>query len=190
MKNPLVLLLVFSCLVPTTFAAPPPSEVADAKEKALLHVTGSVTENIFIRDLSEERSYPSQTREFSLVIEAIHNQKEGLNYVPGNTVKIQYTFIPKRVNMNGPAKVDVTVGDQIEIWLDKEDDQWISSVSGNTINHMIYVEDRPKYMKEPAVNVVKMFLKEYLPLILVSSLVIFVFVLFLFGWSNSKRVSK
>jgi hypothetical protein len=143
-----ILLLVFG-IAPFVFAAPPPTEVLEIKEKSPLQVIGVVDEDVLLKDESQVRGYPSQKRSMKLRIEKIIKKPIDLKLKPGEPLKIVYTYIPSWVPMDGGAKMDIVVGDEIEIWLKLDEDGWEPAFGGETVSHMKYMNPRKEPLPEP-----------------------------------------
>jgi hypothetical protein len=149
MKNPTIILiaimLVNFCMASYAFAAPPPTEVLEVKEKSPLQVIGEVEEDVLLKDESEKRGYPNQIRSMQVRIDKIIKKPLNLVLKSGESLNIVYSYVPSWVPMDGGAKMDIIVGDQIEIWLELGDKGWEPAYGGNTVRHLKYIEPR----KEP-----------------------------------------
>lgn len=64
-------------------------------------------------------------------------------------VDVYYTYIPEWLVIEGGAKMDIAVSDQIEIWLAAEGAEWIPAASGDTVSHLFKSENRPEHMAAP-----------------------------------------
>lgn len=130
-------------------AAPPPEEVWEIKNEAPLHVVGTVTSDMLLQDLTNEKDYPNQLRKMELAIEQIIIKPKEIELNTGETLEIVYRYTPSWVAMNGGAKMDIMVGDQIEVWLDQGVNGWEPALGGSTVNHLKYSEPRKEPIPEP-----------------------------------------
>jgi hypothetical protein len=157
----LFLIAIFALIMPligsitSVYGAPDPKRVTEIKEDSPLHIVGSVTSDIFIRDVEKELGYPAQIRSIQLKVEKIIKKPQDLILTQGGTLTVTYHYIPSWVSMAGAAKMDIMVGDQIEVWLKKGANGWEPSLSGNTVNHIIYIEPRKEPIPEPFFHLLK-----------------------------------
>jgi hypothetical protein len=152
-----ILLLVFG-MESFVFSASPPNTVLEIKGKSPLQVIGVVDEDLLLKDESKERGYPNQKRTMQLRIDKIIKKPIHLDLKPGEALNIVYSYIPSWIPMDGGAKMDIVVGDEIEIWLKLSEDGWEPAFGGETVNHVKYMESR----KEPIPEPYKSRLKRYL----------------------------
>ncbi|CAG9610729.1 hypothetical protein [Pseudoneobacillus rhizosphaerae] len=175
MKKTKILLFAFMLLnlvmAPLVFAAPPPTEVLEFKEKSPLHVIGQVEEDVLLIDETEERGYSSQIRTMQLRIDKIIKKPPNLGRKSGESLNIVYSYVPSWVPMEGGAKMDIVVGDQIEIWLELGDKGWEPSYGGETVNHVKYIEPRKEPIPEPIHKRVKRNIEGNLELVIFGGLV-------------------
>jgi hypothetical protein len=175
MKKTKILLFAFKLLnlvmAPLVFAAPPPTEVLEFKEKSPLHVIGQVEEDVLLIDETEERGYSSQIRTMQLGIDKIIKKPPNLGLKSGESLNIVYSYVPSWVPMEGGAKMDIVVGDQIEIWLELGDKGWEPSYGGETVNHVKYIEPRKEPIPEPIHKRVKRNIEGNLELVIFGGLV-------------------
>jgi hypothetical protein len=143
-----ILLLIFG-MGSFVFSAPPPTEVLEFKEKSPLQVIGVVDEDLLLKDESQERGYPNQKRTMQLRIEKIIKKPIHLDLKPGESLNIVYFYIPSWVPMDGGAKMDIVVGDEIEIWLNLGEDGWEPAFGGETVRHVKYMDPRKEPIPEP-----------------------------------------
>jgi hypothetical protein len=144
-----VFILLHFCMVSLAIAAPPPTEVLEIKEKTPLQVIGEVEEDELIKDESEERGYSSQIRTMKLRIDKVIKKPIYFDLKSGESLNIVYSYVPSWVPMDGGAKMDIVVGDQIEIWLELGDNGWEPAFGGETVNHVKYMEPRKEPIPEP-----------------------------------------
>ncbi|WP_088008845.1 hypothetical protein [Indiicoccus explosivorum] len=165
----LVLLLVLSGSSQPASAAMEPEEVERVHAEAPLHLTGEVTEDVLLFQNEEH----SQTREMTLEIEAVLKQPE--NAELPSSLPIQYTYIPSWVQMTGGEKMDIAVGDRIEIWLEPEDGNWHPVLSGTSVKHLYYIDPRSEHMRKPFLMTVQDFLEIRYPFAFILVLLVLVF---------------
>jgi hypothetical protein len=164
----MLLNLVMASLV---IAAPPPNEVLEFKEKSPLHVIGEVKKDELLKDETEERGYSSQIRTMQLMIDKIIKKPTNLGLKSGESLNIVYSYVPSWVPMDGGAKMDIVVGDQIEIWLELGDKGWEPAYGGETVDHVKYMEPRKEPIPEPIHNRVKRNIEGNLELVIFAGLV-------------------
>jgi hypothetical protein len=177
-----ITIMIFSMFFSATkpFAAPPPSEIEKAKQEAPLHVIGTVTSDQLYKDIIEEKETPVQIRKMNLDVKQILK-------APANntltTVDIFYTYIPSWQPYSGAKRMDIAVGDVIEIWLKKEEYGWEPALSGNTMKHIKYVENRKEPIPEPIWHFIKRIVSiawsRYSSVIVWSGIIIFLLVVVL-----------
>jgi hypothetical protein len=158
-----ILLLIFG-MASFVFSAPPPTEVLEIKEKSPLQVIGKVDEDVLLKDESQERGYPNQKRTMQLRIEKIIKKPIHLDLKPGEALNIVYSYIPSWIPMDGGAKMDIVVGDEIEIWLKLGEDGWEPAFGGETVNHVKYMDPRKEPIPEPFKSRLKHNFKENIEL--------------------------
>jgi hypothetical protein len=175
MKKTKILLFAFMLLnlvmASLVFAAPPPTEVLEFKEKSPLHVIGEVEEDVLLKDESDKRGYSSQIRTMKLRIDKIRKQPPNLGLKSRESLNIVYSYVPSWVPMDGGAKMDIVVGDQIEIWLEYGDKGWEPAYGGETVNHLKYMDPRKEPIPEPIYNWVFRNIKGNLELVIFAGLV-------------------
>jgi hypothetical protein len=143
-----ILLLIFG-MASFVLSAPPPTEVLEFKEKSPLQVIGVVDEDVLLKDESQERGYPNQKRMMQLRIEKIIKKPIHFDLEPGEALNIVYSYIPSWIPMDGGAKMDIVVGDEIEIWLKLGEEGWEPAFGGETVNHVKYMDPRKEPIPEP-----------------------------------------
>ncbi|EZP77246.1 hypothetical protein H839_06374 [Parageobacillus genomosp. 1] len=139
-----IFIFLFMTMKPN--AAPPPSEIEKAKQEAPLHVIGKVTSDQLYKDITEEKEIPVQIRKMTLDVKQILKAPTNETLT---TVDIFYTYIPSWQAYSGAKRMDIAVGDVIEIWLEKGEYGWEPALSGNTVKHLKYVENRKEPIPEP-----------------------------------------
>jgi hypothetical protein len=127
-------------------AAPPPYEIEKAKQEAPLHVIGTVTSDQLYKDITEDKEDPVQIRKINLNVKQILKAPANKTLA---TVDIFYTYIPSWQAYIGAKRMDIAVGDVIEIWLKKGEYGWEPALSGNTMKHIKYVKNRKEPIPEP-----------------------------------------
>lgn len=133
----------------TTMAAPPPTEVKEKKNVAPLHLIGTVTSDKLFKDLSKSEQYPQQVRRMNL---KINQFIKGPDREKENTsIEVFYLYIPswQAKEYTGGERMDISVGDVIEVWLTDGEYGWEPALGGNTVEHIKYVENRKEPIPEP-----------------------------------------
>jgi hypothetical protein len=192
MKKTKILLFAFMLLnlvmASLVVAAPPPTEVLEFKDKSSpLHVIGEVEEDVLLKEDSEERGYSSQIRTMQLRIDKIIKKPSNLGLKSGELLNIVYSYVPSWVLMEGGAKMDIVVGDQIEIWLKLGDKGWEPAFGGETVDHVKYMEPRKEPIPEPIHNRVQRNIEGNLELVIFGGLVFILLVMVVlqkFFWKN------
>ncbi|WP_139492310.1 hypothetical protein [Brevibacillus dissolubilis] len=153
----LLMLAVCFVLIPPMigWAAPPPTEVEELKREAPVHVKLEITQDRVERILNPDPMSPVQLRIVEGRVLEVFKQPSSLGIGEGSLLKVAYSYLPSWSwdQYAGGAPVDVRPGDRIEIWLVPDDEYgteaWTPVLGGNTIVHLIRVESRPDYIKEP-----------------------------------------
>jgi len=127
-------------------AAPDPVMVENAKAKAQLHLVGAVVSDELYEDLTIRKENPLQIRKMTLEIREIHKSPSA-RFI--KTIDVYYQYVPLWMSYSGAERVDIAVGDIVEIWLKSGPYGWEPAYSGETINHIKYVDKRPEWIKEP-----------------------------------------
>ncbi|MGZ6505477.1 MAG: hypothetical protein ACXVDG_10740 [Tumebacillaceae bacterium] len=135
----LVLLLVPGIV----FAAVSPDAIKQAKQNAPLHVTGVVKADATVRDLSAQYGHPLEIRKMTLEITSVAKKPTDLTLAKGDTLDVYYNWYPASVDMVGPRRIDIAVGDEWELWMKKGTDGWEPVLSGDTIAPIKLIEPRP-----------------------------------------------
>jgi hypothetical protein len=153
MKKNNLLIFVFMLLhfgaASIVSAAPPPTEVQEFKEKSPLQVIGRVEKDELVKDESEERGYSNQIRTMQLRVNKIIKKPNSLELQSREKLNIVYSYVPSWVPMAGGTKMDIVVGDEIEIWLELGERGWEPAYGGDTVNHMKYMQPRIEPIPEP-----------------------------------------
>lgn len=176
----------------TTMAAPPPTEVKERKNEAPLHLIGKVTADELFKDTSKSEQYPQQVRRMNLKVDRMirvpSTEKEK------TSIEVYYWYIPswQAKEYTGGERMDIVVGDIIEIWLVEGEYGWEPALGGNTVNHIKYAENRKEPIPEPFLHSIERktstLLKENTEAVV---LVILSFILFLIGvkgWKSKKLI--
>ncbi|GMN99367.1 hypothetical protein PthstB1num2_14070 [Parageobacillus thermoglucosidasius] len=172
-------------------AAPPPSEIEKAKQEAPLHLIGTVNSDQLYKDITEDKENPIQIRKMNLDVRQILKAPTNETFT---TFDIFYTYIPSWQAYSGAKRMDIAVGDVIEIWLKKGMYGWEPALSGNTVKHIKYVENRKEPISEPIWHSIKrnirnVWLRHSSVTVWIGILVfLFTFVLFAW-WKNKQKVS-
>ncbi len=169
-----ILIYLFIAEISPVISAPPPEEVKRIKEESPLHVIGEVISDDLLQDTSQ--GYPSQLRSMNLNVHEIIKKPDDLDLEPGESLEIVYSYVPSWVPMEGGAKMDMMVGDQIEIWLKKDGHVWRSSLGGETVDHLIYVQPRIEPIPEPFSHWLKRSIEKNMGYIISGGFIIFLLI--------------
>jgi|GEM_PF-7031795 len=188
--------MILSLFNQTVWAAPDPSEVEKIKSESALHVIGTVISDELIQDLTKEKERPYQLRKMKLQIEEVISAKSPDQKL--DMIEVFYHYYPSwQTDLYvGDSRMDIAVGDKIEIWLEKREQGWESALGGNTVKHLKYAEDRKEPIPEPSSSKTKKEMKKEILMIWDRYQPIFVFVgvfslaMLLFGITRRKQINK
>lgn len=114
-----------------------------------------------------------------------------------HTFTVQYLYIPSwnKSEYAGPARVDITNGDIIKIWLDKgENKKWGPTLSGNTIEHIRYTDKRNEPISEPTshriIQIISTCWQQYQGIIVLGCIIILNIFIVLVGLKSRSKQSK
>jgi hypothetical protein len=176
---------LFLSFCSSAFSAMDPAEVREINKKAPYHLIGAVIEDKLIQKLSESKDSPSQLRAMTLEILEVNRWQTN---EPLRTIEISYTYVPPWVSRDGGKRMDISVGDVIEIWLEEGEHGLEPAVGGDSVNHIFYVEDRPVHFAQPislkVIDAGRAFLRKPHSLgnaVVISSLAVFFALLAFFG---------
>lgn len=151
--------------VTITLASPPPSEVEERKNEASLHLIGTVTADVLFKDITSDEQYPQQLRKMNLEVDKLikipETEKEK------TSLEVYYSYIPswQASEYAGGERMDIAVGDVIEIWLEQGEYGWEPALGGNTVEHLKYIKNRNEPISEPILHAFERmssaFLKQY-----------------------------
>jgi hypothetical protein len=131
-------------LVPiASWGALSPQVVKEAKEKAPLHLIGVVQSDATYRDLSAKFGHPLEIRKMTLQVKSLSKKPSDLTLAAGDTVDVYYDWYPASEQMTGGVRIDVLVGDELELWLKKGQDGWEPALGGDTVHGIKLVQPRP-----------------------------------------------
>jgi len=145
----ILMMSLFWVTATTAIAAPPPNEVEERKNEAPMHLIGTVTTDEFFKDESISEENPRQIRKMILKLDRLIKTPEAEE---GKTdIEVYYWYIPswQAKEYTGGDRMDIAVGDVIEIWLTEGEHGWEPALGGNTVEHIKYVEDRNEPIPEP-----------------------------------------
>ena len=133
----------------TVFAAMDPAEVKKVNAKAPFQITGKVIQDELVKDLSEEKDGAYQLRKMKISIDEII--KSDADDAKVTSVDVYYMYLPswRAMEYTGGKPMDITVNDVIKIWLDKGQYGWEPVLSGYSVEHIKYIEDRIEPIPEP-----------------------------------------
>ncbi|MEH7886695.1 hypothetical protein V7654_20530 [Bacillus sp. JJ1609] len=145
----IIMIISFYLATTTSLAAPPPTEVEEKKNEAPLHLIGTVIADELFKDISKSEQYPQQVRTMNLKVDRLikvpNTEKEK------TSIEAYYWYIPswQAKEYTGGERMDIAVGDVIEIWLVEGEYGWEPALGGNTVNHIKYAENRKEPIPEP-----------------------------------------
>ncbi|MCA1034930.1 MULTISPECIES: hypothetical protein [Bacillus] len=134
-------------------AAPDPAEVEEMKLQAPLHIVGKVEKDAFFQDLPNEKFL--QIRKMTLLPSEVI--KAPGSFDQDVALEVYYHYIPSWMadQFTGPAPMDIAKGDIIEIWLEEGKNGWEPVMSGSTVKHVQYRDEREEAVKEPLIHKIK-----------------------------------
>ncbi|MCM3574167.1 hypothetical protein M3172_13305 [Mesobacillus subterraneus] len=196
MKKMLTLLcLIFSVgiflLVSTGLAAPPPTEVEERKKEAPLHLIGTVTADDKFKDISQDEKYPQQIRRMSLRVDRLVKGSEDVK--EKTAIEVLYWYIPSWQSNEyiGGERMDIAVGDVIEVWLTGGEYGLEPALGGNTVEHIKYAEIRKEPVPEPFLHQIRrkfsFYSVEYIEEFVLLVLSITLLIIFLLAHKPSKK---
>jgi len=130
----------------TVLSAMDPVEIREIHENAPYHLIGVVTEDKLIQHISTSKNSPSQLRSMTLEVLELNR---AATHETLRTIEVQYTYIPPWVEREGGKGMDIAVGDIIEVWLVDGEFGIEPAIGGDSIEHIVYVEERPTHYSEP-----------------------------------------
>jgi hypothetical protein len=176
-----LVILITIGLAKNVYSAPDPMEVEEIKSKSLFQVVGMVKEDKLYRDLTAEKGTHYQIRKIVLEISEVKKQSGTLP----QKLEVYYVYIPswQAYQWTGGKRADLAIGDKIEIWLENGEFGMESALGGNTINHLLYVEERTEHIKEPLSHFLKRTLieswKQHQERIVFSGILLLLIVIFI-----------
>lgn len=176
----------------TSLAAPPPTEVEERKKEAPLHLIGTVTADEKFKDISQEEEYPQQIRRMSLRVDRLIR---GSNEVKEKTdIEVFYWYIPswQSNEYTGGERMDIAVGDVIEVWLTDGEYGLEPALGGNTVEHIKYAEIRKEPVPEPFMHQIQrkfsFYSMEYIEGFVLLVLSIILLIIYLLARQPAKKV--
>ncbi|MGA9228480.1 MAG: hypothetical protein WB217_19220, partial [Mesobacillus sp.] len=135
-------------------ASPPPTEVEERKNEAPLHLIGTVTADSMFKDITKEEDSPQQIRKMSLDVAKLIKAPSEEKSI--SEIEVYYSYIPawRSGEYIGGQRMDITVEDVIEIWLEKGENGWEPVLGGNTVEHLKYVQNRNNPFPEPFLHAI------------------------------------
>lgn len=181
-----ILISFFFCLfatIPSLIkAAPDPAEIEKLKRDAPIQLIGTIVKDEFQKDLTEQDHY-SQLRKMTISVEEWI--KVPSDEKKSDMIEVVYTYIPlwKTYHSPGGRYMDISVGDVVEIWLEEREFGWEPVFGGNTVSHIVYVDNRTEPIREPLLhklqrNLNQLWVTNSSTVVLVS-LIVFVSLLFI-----------
>jgi len=145
----LILTVGIILVTSTGLTAPPPNEVEERKKEAPLHLIGTVTADEKFKDTSQDEENPQQIRRMSLRVDRLIKGSDEVK--EKSTIEVFYWYIPSwQANQyTGGKRMDIAVGDVIEVWLTEGEYGLEPALGGNTVEHVKYAEVRKEPIPEP-----------------------------------------
>lgn len=177
----------------TVMAAPSPAEVEKKKREAPLHLIGKVTADEIFKDISQNEQYPQQVRRMDLKVDRLIKSPDGEKVQ--SIIEVFYWYIPswQAKEYTGGARMDIAVGDVIEIWLTDGEYGLQPALGGNTVKHIKYTEVRNEPIPEPFLNLlqrkVSSYLMEYIEIIVLFILSLILLLIFILANKSTKIVN-
>jgi len=141
-----IVILFVSFPVMISVAAPDPLGVEKAKANSPLHLVGTVVSDELYEDLTVQKERPLQIRQMTLKVQQI--QRSPFSQ-PVQRVEVYYHYVPSWASYSGGRRMDIAVGDIVEIWLKNGQYGWEPALSGETVKHIKYTKNRPEWIQEP-----------------------------------------
>ncbi|MEN2767831.1 hypothetical protein [Ornithinibacillus xuwenensis] len=144
--------LLFLLVTNTVLAAMDPTEIEQINRDAPYHIIGTVTSDELYSDVTKDQEHPIQLRKMTIHITDVI--KAPNNMIGNRSVDVFYHYIPAwdAKNYNGGKRMDIAKEDVIEIWLEEGDNGWEPAISGDSVHHIRYQEDRSEHIEEPFWN--------------------------------------
>ncbi|MBT2661733.1 hypothetical protein [Bacillus sp. ISL-45] len=196
MKKMLTLLCLISAvgIILVTFAglaAPPPTEVEERKKEAPFQLIGTVTADEKFKDTSRDKEYPQQIRRMSLRVDRLIR---GSNEVKEKTdIEVFYWYIPswQSNEYTGGERMDIAVGDVIEVWLTDGEHGLEPALGGNTVEHIKYAEIRKEPVPEPFLHQIQrkfsFYLAEYIEVFVLLILSLILLIIYFSARKSAKK---
>lgn len=194
-------MLALSCLImgvgiilltSAGLAAPPPTEVEERKREAPLHLVGTVIVDEEFKDISKDEEHPQQIRKMSLRVDRLVKGSEKVK--DKTSIEVFYWYIPSWQSKEyiGGERMDIAVGDVIEIWLKNGEYGLEPVLGGNTVEHIKYAEIRNEPVPEPFMHQLQrkfsFYSTEYTEVFVLLVLSLILFLIFLSARKTSKQV--
>ena len=148
-----ILILITILFSGPVLSAMDPTEIKKLNSEAPYHIIGKVTADNLFKDLSQEKDGPYQIRKMTIDINEIVKSPSSRNTTI-HSIDVYYTYIPlwRAREYTGGKFMDITVDDIIEIWLEEGEYGWEPVVSGDSVHHIEYVENRNEPITEPPLD--------------------------------------
>lgn len=133
------------------FSSMDPLEIKKRNSEAPFHVIGKVTSDELFKDLTKEEGAPSQLRKMTIELEEVLKKPTSTN-IDVLAIDVYYSYIPSwraLDSVGGHQHMDITVNDVIEVWLSESEYGWEPVLSGDSVKHIYYVEERNEPIPEP-----------------------------------------
>ncbi|MFX3673337.1 MAG: hypothetical protein ACE3JQ_02655 [Paenisporosarcina sp.] len=153
-----ILLLINIFFSDTIIASMDPVEIEKLNSEASFHITGKVTSDELYRDISAEQELTYQIRKMTIDIDEILKKPSTVNE-DEISIEVYYSYIPSWLEYVGGKRMDITVNDVIEVWLEDGETGWEPVLSGDSVNHIEYVKKRNEPISEPILHFFKRILE-------------------------------
>ena len=196
MKKTLIFFIILAIefiVTSTGLAAPPPTEVEERKQEAPLHLIGTVTTDEKFNDISKDEEHPQQIRRMSLRVDRLVKGSDVVK--EQSAIEVFYWYIPswQAKEYTGGERMDVAVGDVIEIWLKNGEYGLEPALGGNTVEHIKYADIRNEPVPEPFMHQIQrkfsFYLREYTEVYVLLILSIILLIIFFSARKTTKKVN-
>ena len=148
-----ILILITILFSSPVYSAMDPAEIKKRNSEAPYRIIGKVSEDTLFIDLSQEKNEHYQIRKMTIIIDEIIKNPTSIKKSI-HSIDVYYTYIPlwRAREYTGGKFMDITVNDVIEIWLEEGNYGWEPVVSGDSVRHIEYVENRNEPIAEPPLD--------------------------------------
>ncbi|WP_010093881.1 hypothetical protein [Ornithinibacillus scapharcae] len=153
--------ILISMLCQSSLAAMDPAEVNRVNEDSPYQISGKVTADELVEDMTENSEHPIQLRKMTIQISKVIKAPESVK--EDEYTNVYYHYIPKwdADEYVGGKRVDIAVHDVVTLWLKRGEFGWEPVLGGESVNHIEYHQDRVEHIPEPFVHSVMRGLDNY-----------------------------